>query len=268
MLKVSILIRAIQWFPLNDYTHGGFSNRIFSGKGIGGQRHFFAASSSWRQIHPLGDAGTELGKPRAHIEDVPEDGCEIHGLGEIHLRAEIGFHAEAYEDGEPHGGLRHCPGLDIGPVAEPSGGMDAEELYASGGTGGSLDARHRHHEHCPFRKYYQIGGGDELDVAKPEPRKKVERELKGYTDPAHSPFGLIGQIARDTGWSMRYIMRGVNYPTLMLMWQDYPRHVDVRKKTTLEYLRELEAEDNKAASSGDKKGIDPLSYFQQLEEED
>ena len=67
---------------------------------------------------------------------------------------------------------------------------------------------------------------------------------------------------------MRYIMRGVNYPTLMLMWQDYPRHVDGRKNTTLEYLRELEAEDNKAASSGDKKGIDPLSYFQQLEEED
>ena len=63
-------------------------------------------------------------------------------------------------------------------------------------------------------------------------------------------------------------MRGVNYPTLMLMWQDYPRRVDGRKKTTLEYLRELEAEDNKAASSGDKKGIDPLSYFQQLEEED
>ena len=54
-------------------------------------------------------------------------------------------------------------------------------------------------------------------------------ELKGYTEPAHSPFGLIGQIARDTGWSMKYIMRGVNYPTLMLMWQDYPRHVDGRK---------------------------------------
>lgn len=66
---------------------------------------------------------------------------------------------------------------------------------------------------------------------------------------------------------MKYIMRGVNYPTLMLMWQDYPRHVDGRKKTTLEYLRELEAEDNKAASSG-KKGVDPLAFFQQLEEEE
>lgn len=36
-------------------------------------------------------------------------------------------------------------------------------------------------------------------------------------EPAHSPFGLVGQIARDTGWSVDYIMRGVNYPMLMLM---------------------------------------------------
>lgn len=63
-------------------------------------------------------------------------------------------------------------------------------------------------------------------------------------------------------------MRGVNYPSLMLMWQDYPRHVDGRKKTTLEYLRELEAEEDGKASSGGKKGIDPISYFQQLEEEE
>lgn len=41
-------------------------------------------------------------------------------------------------------------------------------------------------------------------------------------EPAHSPFGLVGQIARDTGWSVDYIMRGVNYPMLMLMWQDFP----------------------------------------------
>lgn len=67
---------------------------------------------------------------------------------------------------------------------------------------------------------------------------------------------------------MNYIRRGVNYPALMLMWQDYTRHVEGRKKTTLEYLRELEAEEEKAASGGDKKGIDPISYFQQLEEEE
>jgi len=183
----------------------------------------------------------------------------------VYLRAETGFHAEAYEDGEPHGCVWYCEGLAAGAVTEPTGGVDAEELHASGGTGRRLDACHRHDEHCPFRKYYQIGGGDEPDVAKPESKKKIERELKGYTEPAHSPFGLIGQIARDTGWSLKYIMRGINYPTLMLMWQDYPRHVDGRKKTTLEYLRELEAEEDRKTASGDN---DPLSYLRKLEEEE
>lgn len=51
----------------------------------------------------------------------------------------------------------------------------------------------------------------------------------------------------------------------MLMWQDYPRHVDGRKKTTLEYLRELEAEENRTPASGDN---DPLSYLRKLEEEE
>ena len=57
-------------------------------------------------------------------------------------------------------------------------------------------------------------------------------------EPAHSPFGLVGQIARDTGWSVDYIMRGVNCPMLMLMWQDFPRHVPGRKKTTQEMVAE------------------------------
>lgn len=84
-------------------------------------------------------------------------------------------------------------------------------------------------------------------------------------EPAHSPFGLIGQIARDTGWSVNYIKRGVNYPMLMLMWQDFPRHVEGRKKTNLEILQEMEAEENNGTG---RKGVDPLTYFQQLEEEE
>lgn len=85
-------------------------------------------------------------------------------------------------------------------------------------------------------------------------------------EPAHSPFGLVGQIARDTGWSVDYILWGINYPTLMLMWQDFPRHVDGRKKTPLELFREMEEEDRKNEGKG--KGVAPLSYFRQLEEEE
>lgn len=85
-------------------------------------------------------------------------------------------------------------------------------------------------------------------------------------EPAHSPFGLIGQIARDTGWSVNYIKRGVNYPMLMLMWQDFPRHVEGRKKTTLEIFQEMEEEEKREPTK--RKGVNPLTYFQQLEEEE
>lgn len=84
-------------------------------------------------------------------------------------------------------------------------------------------------------------------------------------EPAHSPFGLIGQIARDTGWSVNYIKRGVNYPMLMLMWQDFPRHVEGRKKTNLEVLQEMESGKKNGTGS---QGVDSLTYLQQLEEEE
>ena len=123
-----------------------------------------------------------------------------------------------------------------------------------------MDDRPEHDEHGPFREYYQIGRGDEPDSAQSEP-KKTERELKGYTEPAHSPFGLVGQIARDTGWSVDYIMRGVNYPMLMLMWQDFPRHVPGRKKTTQEMVAERR-------SRNGQPDISPVDYLQQLLDEE
>lgn len=157
--------------------------------------------------------------------------------------------------------------MDVGLASQSSCGVDAAGLYAPGSTGRGLDVSSEYNEYCPFREYYQIGGDHQPDVAQPEPKKKIERELKGYTEPAHSPFGLIGQIARDTGWSINYIMRGVNYPMLMLMWQDYPRPVQGRKKTPLELFKELEAEENKEKAQKEKR-VDPLGFFQQLEEEE
>lgn len=40
----------------------------------------------------------------------------------------------------------------------------------------------------------------------------------------HSPFGFIYQIAKDTGWSVEYIL-GLPYPTLVMMLADAPRYV-------------------------------------------
>lgn len=40
---------------------------------------------------------------------------------------------------------------------------------------------------------------------------------------SHSPFGIVWQIATATGWSVRYILWGVNYQTLRMMLADAPR---------------------------------------------
>lgn len=80
---------------------------------------------------------------------------------------------------------------------------------------------------------------------------------------SHSPFGLIGQIARDTGWSIRYILHGVNYPTLMLMWRDCPRHIPARRKTPAELSREMSAR-----SGGTPENMSPLEFFRSMEEEE
>lgn len=47
---------------------------------------------------------------------------------------------------------------------------------------------------------------------------------------SHSPFGLIWQIAAETGWSKDYIMWKIPYPVLLLMMQDAPRWVEGKKK--------------------------------------
>jgi hypothetical protein len=36
---------------------------------------------------------------------------------------------------------------------------------------------------------------------------------------------MIWQIASATGWSVKYILRGVNYQTLLMMLSDAPRYI-------------------------------------------
>lgn len=82
-------------------------------------------------------------------------------------------------------------------------------------------------------------------------------------EPPHSPFGLVGQIARDTGWSVRYILHGVNYPSLMLMWKDCSRHVPSRRKTPAELSREMSAR-----SGSPPKNMSPLEFFMSMDGEE
>ena len=79
------------------------------------------------------------------------------------------------------------------------------------------------HGHGPFYTYYQISGKDESDEAEDEPKK--EGELRTEHEGSHSLFGFVWQIADKTGWSVRYILDGVNYQTLIMMLSDAPRYV-------------------------------------------
>ena len=52
-----------------------------------------------------------------------------------------------------------------------------------------------------FRDYYRIGSSSEQDAALSEPereRKRQEELKKGHTEPSHSLFGVVGQIATET----------------------------------------------------------------------
>lgn len=75
----------------------------------------------------------------------------------------------------------------------------------------------------PFYTYYQISGADESDETETEPKK--EGELRTEYESSHSPFGFIWQIASATGWSVDYILNGINYQTLIMMLSDAPRFV-------------------------------------------
>lgn len=57
---------------------------------------------------------------------------------------------------------------------------------------------------------------------------------------------MVWEIAKATGWSVRYILWGVNYPTLVLMMADGVRYI---------------TEDQEKSR---KKGTSALGFFQTM----
>ncbi len=56
-----------------------------------------------------------------------------------------------------------------------------------------------------------------------------EEGVKGHYEGSHSPFGLIYQIARDTGWPVEYILN-LPHATLVMMLADAPRYISGESK--------------------------------------
>lgn len=105
--------------------------------------------------------------------------------------------------------------------------MDRQASGATGAYGRGDDSVCDAAWDGPFYAYYQIGGADESDESEAEPKK--EGELKSRYEGSHSPFGFVWQIASATGWSVAYILYGVNYQTLMIMLSDAPRYVSGKR---------------------------------------
>ena len=81
-----------------------------------------------------------------------------------------------------------------------------------------------------------------------------EGELRTRYEGSHSPFGFVWQIASATGWSVDYILDGVNYQTLILMLNDAPR-----------YVRQKQGggnDDSKPEHSAEDEANDIVGFFQ------
>lgn len=134
----------------------------------------------------------------------------------------------------------------------------ASSFRTPGGVVRNLERDASADTHKPFRAYYSLDRSDELDEADGKP---FGRELKGgYYEPPHSPFGLIGQIARDTGWSIRQIL-DTPYITIMLMMADTPEYID-EKKAQKRYMQRL------MGGERTQKGVDPLTFFTTMARKD
>ena len=114
-------------------------------------------------------------------------------------------------------------------------------LHEVGVPKGSLQSVCAADGHTVFYTYYQISRDDESDEAETEPKK--EGELKSRWEGSHSPFGFVWQIASATGWSVDYILNGVNFQTLIMMLSDAPRYVDSKTKEEDHRTAEEEAGD-------------------------
>lgn len=106
--------------------------------------------------------------------------------------------------------------------------MADAKIYVTDGYMRNLGYHDRIYRYNPFRGYYQIGTEDKPAGAD-EPT--TEKELKGHMEPSHSLFGIIGQICFETGWSVDYLMNGINYVMLTMMLADSPHWVPGKEKS-------------------------------------
>ena len=68
----------------------------------------------------------------------------------------------------------------------------------------------------------------------------------------------------ETGWTPRYILNRVNVVMLSLMAADAPHYEEDRPKTAADYIREMQQREGKSGKSAEPKGVDPMTYFNEI----
>ena len=134
-----------------------------------------------------------------------------------------GVHSETRGGTVPDDRLHNVPESICKEVLAETYGMAREKPHEQRPAARRDEAFRLADGHGPFYSYYQISGEDESDEAEDEPKK--EGELRTEYEGSHSLFGFVWQVASATGWSIGYILNGVNYQTLIMMLSDAPRYV-------------------------------------------
>lgn len=187
--------------------------------------------------------------------------CYEPGDGKLYAGREHALHGAPWCRSLAHAGLYDCPGGRIETYSSQSDRMATARAGRRTLPHGRLPDVLPPDGDGPFYEYYQIGRADEPDEAETEPKK--EGELRTEYEPSHSPFGFIWQVASATGWSVEYILKRVNYQTLIMMLSDAPRYVRRRGEetpdksgSTIDRLKTV----NKEAAREEAENI--VSFFQ------
>ena len=148
--------------------------------------------------------------------------------------------------------------------------MDASGTDDARRTCSLLETSAEQYIYHVFRDYYRIGSHTEQDAPIREPereRKRNEEIKKGHTEPSHSLFGVVGQLATETGWSIDYILDKVNVVTLQMMMADMPHWVPPQKPDMMQQIREMEEREKQRNShkqtdnKNTTKGMNPMDFF-------
>lgn len=76
-----------------------------------------------------------------------------------------------------------------------------------------------------FYEYYQISTeSDDDDDEQEESGSRGERGVKGRMDGLHSPWGLIGQIKAERGYTHEYVLWGEAWINILMERADAPRY--------------------------------------------